>query len=60
MSSLEVANSIISFELKISKKFETRVTGKIATIEGPTKTVQGGLNKRPRMVTQKLYRTGDQ
>ena len=37
------------------------VSGAITTIEwieGPTKTRQGGLNKRPRMVTQKLLRTG--
>ena len=39
------------------------VTGEITTIEwseGPRKTRQGGLNKQPRMVTQKLYRTGGQ
>ena len=39
------------------------VSGEITTIEwieGPTKTRQGGLNKRPRMVTQKLLRTGGQ
>ena len=38
-------------------------TGEITTfecVEGPTKSRQEGLNKRPRMVTQKLYRTGGQ
>ena len=30
----------------------------IEWMEGPTKTRQGGLNKKPRMVTQKLFRTG--
>lgn len=37
------------------------VDGKVDIIEwmeGPTKTRQGGLNKKPRMVTQKLFRTG--
>ena len=37
------------------------VSGAITTIEwieGPTKTRQGGLNQRSRMVTQKLLRTG--
>ena len=45
------------------KTIHDPVTGEITTIEwieGPTKTRQGGLNKRPRMVTQKLYRTGGQ
>ena len=28
-------------------------------MEGPTKTRHGGLNKKPWMVTQKLFRTGD-
>ena len=27
-------------------------------MEGPTKTRQGGLNRKPRAVTQKLFRTG--
>ena len=31
---------------------------KVEWIEGPTKTRQGGLNMRPRMVSQKLYRIG--
>lgn len=31
---------------------------KVEWMEGPTKTRQRGLNKRPRMVTQKLYRIG--
>ena len=38
-------------------------SGKLVTvewIEGPTKTRQGGLNKKPRTVTQKLFRTGGQ
>ena len=30
----------------------------IEWMEGLTKTRQGGLNKKPRMVTQKLFRTG--
>ena len=30
----------------------------IEWMEGPTKTRQGGLNKKPRMVTQKFFRTG--
>ena len=37
------------------------IDGKVEIIEwmeGPTKTRQGGLNKKPRMVTQKLFRTG--
>lgn len=45
------------------KAIHDPVTGEITSIEwveGPTKTRQGGLNKRPRMVTQKLYRTGGQ
>ena len=36
-------------------------TGRLIQIEwikGPTKTRQGGLNKKPRMVIQKLFRTG--
>ena len=45
------------------KTIHDPATGEITTIEwleGPMKTRQGGLNKRPRMVTQKLYRTGGQ
>ena len=45
------------------KTIHDPVTGEITSIEwieGPTKTRQGGLNKQPRMVTQKLYRTGGQ
>ena len=45
------------------KTIHDPATGEITTIEwveGPTKTRQGGLNKRPRMVTQKLYCTGGQ
>ena len=37
------------------------VNGKMEVIEwmeGPTKTRQGGLNKKPQMVTQKLFWTG--
>ena len=36
-------------------------TGEIYNwVEGPTKTRQGGLNKTPRTVIQKLYRTEGQ
>jgi hypothetical protein len=31
---------------------------KVVKVEGPTKTRQGGLNKQPRKVSQKLYGIG--
>lgn len=46
------------FRIEDLKITHDSISGEIATfewIEGPTKTRQGGLNKRPRMVTQKLY-----
>ena len=32
---------------------------KVEWIEGPTKIRQGGLNRKPRAVTQKLFQTGE-
>ena len=45
-------------DLKLTRDPATGQLFKVEWIEGPTKNRQGGLNKRPRTVTQKLYRTG--
>ena len=44
-------------EFKITRDPYTKQISQVEWIEGPTRTRQGGLNKKPRSVSQKLYRT---
>ena len=45
-------------DLKAVRDATTGHISHVEWVEGPTKTRQGGLNKRPRPVVQKLMRTG--
>ena len=47
-------------DFKLVKHPDTGRLMEVEWVEGPTKTRQGGLNKRPRSVTQKVYRIGGQ